>query len=515
MHDTAGVDARWVWNWHPEPSCIVHLAHSLTSVFAASHHFGTMGLPGFRSSKTNDTPTASDVRKHFESGIEDFLQEDSGSGLGHFWNRKEPLQALFDWGRQIRHEKRKAEEDLNTQVAAYSTQVDQNEKLQKRCKQLSKDKAQLEEELSRASSDLRSINRKHRDEITQIKLLHSTAIGELEKKMRDVQENYEGIIQDQRAHYESTMQDQKAALLGRMDDQEEKHKNEQNDLIKNHKSSMTTLENSHKIERNKLIGQLLVNQEDNQEWPDDKLKARFLELHRLVNSIASPQRLEFKIPPDAQIGPEVDPVGFFPTYARGRSHYLLKAVIWGMLQEHFFHVPFGFGAFGPESIQGGILEAFNMWRSLFQHESNIEPIDNSDLSIFESDRLANKWRSTTFQRVKRIDEGDAEGTESRINLLRVANLATVEARIERYLESVAALSQNRVSEEVKDEIQSGIKLAEEIAIQFGIHSCKIILLRPREGWSGDPAPGLLKYGRDRGNGPSRQTIVHCKGGAED
>lgn len=122
-------------------------------------------------------------------------------------------------------------------------------------------------------------------------------------------------------------------------------------------------------EINKLVGQLLVNQDSNQGWPDDKLKFQFKELQRLIESLTSPRNKELFIPANQRLGSHLDPTNFLGRVGNGKSHFLFKSIIWTILQEQFFAAPFGFGALGPVEGQRELLEVYLKWRKLFDERA--------------------------------------------------------------------------------------------------------------------------------------------------
>lgn len=125
------------------------------------------------------------------------------------------------------------------------------------------------------------------------------------------------------------------------------------------------LETRHSEQVSKLTGQLLDNQDDNQGWPDDKLKFRFKQLQRLIEMLTSPRNMEFVIPLNQQLRPGLDPTNFLGRVGRKKFHFMLKSMIWAILQEQFFSAPFGYGALGPDKGQIELLNVYRTWRKSF------------------------------------------------------------------------------------------------------------------------------------------------------
>jgi hypothetical protein len=144
-----------------------------------------------------------------------------------------------------------------------------------------------------------------------------------------------------------------------------RHNSDIKSLKAEHDRDVSQLKQKMQQEKTKLVGQLLVNQDDNQGWPDDKLKINFRELQRLIESVTSPRNKEFIIPPNKTVGSRLDPTNFLSRATRGKSHILLKSIIWAILREQFFCKPFGFGALGPGVAHRELITVYSTWRKLF------------------------------------------------------------------------------------------------------------------------------------------------------
>ena len=97
------------------------------------------------------------------------------------------------------------------------------------------------------------------------------------------------------------------------------------------------------------------------------------------------------------------------------------------------------------------------------------------LELFEQDDLANQWRKVTFQSMLSVDG-----------------------------------SQRSIGYDIEGELSAVVEKAEALALQFGIHSCKLVLVNPSSSWSGDPAPGLVKISRDKNGASTSKVIVEHK-----
>jgi hypothetical protein len=142
------------------------------------------------------------------------------------------------------------------------------------------------------------------------------------------------------------------------------------DEMRNRHSTVIKREkDSHGNEVKRLVGQLLVNQDDNASWTDDKLKFRFQQLQNSINSLVSPRNKEFRVPPGSQLD-SLDPTGFLGRATTSKAHFLLQSTIWSILHENFFSAPFGFGIVGDGGGHEKLLEVYLVWARLLGRSVN-------------------------------------------------------------------------------------------------------------------------------------------------
>lgn len=247
----------------------------------------------------------------------------------------------FPWtggkaGKNDLEEKRRLERDLAARVKALQN-------AERHIEDLNKKLEAAESQYLQASYDNRSMARQHADKIATLTMEHVQSMGDAKKE-------HDREIDSLKQRHNSDLHSLNAD-----------HLKDHNNLKADHAREIRELEK----ERTKLVGQLLVNQDDNQGWPDDKLKINFRELQRLIESLTSPRNKEFLIPPNQQVGSHLDPTNFLSRAGRGKSHLLLKSAIWAILREQFFCAPFGFGALGPGKAQKELTEVYSTWRKLF------------------------------------------------------------------------------------------------------------------------------------------------------
>lgn len=265
-------------------------------------------------SKSEQSP--SDVRKEYDSQINHFLRGVDGSGL-NFFRRRDPLDNLLSWGEKIFNDRQQLERQLTLQVEKYS-------KAEGKIDKLKKDLETTRSELLRVSTENRNMKMTHAGELKSINEAHV-------QNTDDLRGTYESRITADKQKYDR-------------------------DVI--------NMEANHTVEINKLVGQLLINQKDNLGWADDKLKRRFQELQRLIESVTAPRNKEFLIPTNRELTPHMDPTNFLGRVGREKSHFLLKSAIWSIIHEQYFSTAFGFGALGPEA-QRELMEVYAAWRRLF------------------------------------------------------------------------------------------------------------------------------------------------------
>ncbi|KAF2496480.1 hypothetical protein BU16DRAFT_561296 [Lophium mytilinum] len=445
--------------------------------------------------------TASSVRKAFETRIEGFLREvDAPTGI--LGQRDKTLNGVFNWGRKVLNDKRVVEHSLDDYERAYRSSLSQIEELKNRLQQT---QAQLQE----------------RD--GQLQHAEST-IQQMSLESSKMQAGYEDMIALTNIEHIQTVrsiQDQhelEAAQLRSECEQKEKER-----------------KMYHEDQERRLVGQLLTSQNDNGAWPDDKLKYKFSELRQLIDSTTSPRNKEFRIPDSRAVGSRLDPTNFIARVGSGKGHYLLKSAIWKILQEQFFSIPFGFGVFGPEKVPGELMKVYFTWRELFDMK-NRKATSDDIFALLRNDRIANTWRSATFQTINEAlaADGTLSHSESLLAQFSAENTQIAADRVNAVLLGIAKLSGNGLRKEVEEQVHEMVHVTSQIAIQFGVHTAQLQLLLPAIGEKveigesyhdcedGDynkgtvytvdvvVVPGLQRIGDGRHDMTSKRSIVPCE-----
>lgn len=163
--------------------------------------------------------------------------------------------------------------------------------------------------------------------------------------------------------------------------------------------------------------------------------------------------------------------------------------------------------------------------------------DSGSFAAFQRDKLANNWRSATFQCISvALRAGNDRGRvpSTPVAKLCADNVKQTIDRITQVLSEVSSLSGGRVAGVVEEDITRTANIALEIALQFGIHPAQLRLLVPNrdeqvmigedfhdcENGDGDKGitfpvdlvimPALQKIGDGRADTSSKRTIVPCE-----
>jgi hypothetical protein len=430
------------------------------------------------------------------------------------------------------HERQKLEDQLAEQAKHHKMAEKQIEKLKQAL-------GTTEAQLRKVSAENRNMTRMHSNEVTRITELHSKSVDEDRRK-------HDQDMDGWKRKYDQGMDGWKRKYDQGMDGWKRKYdldidfeRRQQESQRKKNESHLEALKADHKAEVTRLVGQLLVNQENNQGWPDDKLKLKFKELQLLIDLITAPRNKEFLIPPNQQLGQHLDPTNFLGRVGRAKSHFLLRSAIWSVFHEQFFSSPFGFGALGPGKSQRGLMEVYYAWRELFEERTGTVPasFDHEAFAIFHQDKLANKWRAATFQCINAAlttSDDTIPAPDSPLARLSAKNVDQTVARIMAILTEVSNLSSSHVRVEMEHDIHQMVNLGSVIALQFGVHLAQLRILVPSRGEQiqigesyqdcedGDcykgsiygvdlvTAPGLQKIGDGKSDMSSSRTMVPCE-----
>lgn len=436
----------------------------------------------------------------YDGRIQEFLDTLGESTLKRLLTRKEPLQDLFDLVRRLQADQRKLEKQFVQQTTAFSSQSDALADWQRAHKDLSGTNEDLLRRLEAESKKLRNCE-------TKIEQITHQSKQDLKNLTRQSENTIQQLTRQSEQAYQQ-LQRQSERDIQQLQRQTE---SDIKQLKENHHTEVTTLKQESKSEHDRLVAQILINQSDTEQWEDEKLKFRFLELHRLINDICSHRRSELHFPTQGNIRPEIDPFNFFARNNRERGHFLLKRCVWSILQTQLFGQPFGFGALGPGGPEQELFKLFGNWEAFCRPSGVSRPTPDELLELFGGKTLSDRWRKVTFQTISSEDQFSESSGPRPVDKLRASNLANTNNQIFTYLQAVAALSQRNIGQEFKTDIASIVNKAEALALQFGIHSSELVLVNPSDSWNGDPAPGLVKITKGDDDEIRRLVIVDHKG----
>lgn len=357
-----------------------------------------------------EVPSASDVRREYDSRIAKFLERVGEPRPSRLDRRKDLLSTVFEWSLRIQSYQENADQKLAEKVQDY-------DKLQREHRDMSRKNGDLEGKVTNLQDTIGrerhasheyidNLNKTHQAEVFNLHAeldsrgkAHNLAITQLQTTLASQRQQHASYIERMKKEHESHMANLKGDFERRMASEQadhsaerdsirtqlvmqrqaharettalkDEHRRQTTELEDEHQRQTTVLEEKHKAKYNRLLDQLLVNSEDDLEWPDDRLKHEFQKLIVNIHSISSPQRPEFKIPAHCHVAPELDPTGIIQRHGQGKSYWLLKYSIWGILQEHFFSLPFGFGAYGTGNAPVELLKALRSWARLWESEDN-------------------------------------------------------------------------------------------------------------------------------------------------
>lgn len=456
-----------------------------------------------------DDGSAKDLRAFYSSEINQFLKDIQAvpRSSGHR-KRDQPLLDLFAFA--------------DTQCHDNKIRAAEIEQLKEDLQQLSASRAELEHTAQSQADEIEQIRKDHDSEIEALRSKHGEKVQKLnfnhDVKVAELSSKHESEV----VQYQHTIERIKSQHVEQIEKLNDSHARNTEALNK---------------DKSRLVGQLLVNQDEYLAWTDDKLKTKIGTLQRLLDSATSPRNKEFVIPTGKHVGPDLDPYNFLARTPK-KSHLLLKSVIWTtILREQFFSAPFGFGALGPGRGRDELFSLLSQFRKLSEDPRGSGTRITNDYiqTVFGHEKTADAWRSATFQCVgaaAAVEESShANGTL--LMALSKENMSKTAKRILRYLSGIAELSNNHVSSKVEEEVWQIARLVQDIALQFGVNPARLELCMPARGdrvrigdtfrdyENGDLdrgstlvvdlliMPGFQKIGDGRKDLNTRRTIVPC------
>ncbi|KAI8665735.1 hypothetical protein NCS56_01010600 [Fusarium sp. Ph1] len=289
-------------------------------------------------------------------------------------------------------------------------------------------------------------------------------VGELEREKETLYKQITGLsdqLDSRSAELEQTTR-RLEAKQAELDHAVRKHYEQVDKLVLDHSRDLDILETRLNSEKRNLQAQLLVSGDKSQAWPDEKLRTQFRELCRIVDNATatiattvdiSSQVLSHRLDPDNSL-----------SLVKGRSHFWLRWRVWSVLQAGFFSLPFGFGAFGPDRGAAEITALYRAWRS------RLDGSTDSDLDIFNSNEVANRWRSVTFQTLAAAATDGGSGSLIQLGHNNVTHVT------EQIISLLSVIAGTQLQSGLQGEMRTAAGLAYELALQFGVNPARLLLL---------------------------------------
>jgi small-conductance mechanosensitive channel len=268
--------------------------------------------------RKKDERSASEVINEYQERIEDFFRDVEGRKSDALSGRGDHLTKLFRWSEQAHLDKRELNHHLSAQTAA-------REELEGQRDQLKKELWDERHQVRKLEVQARKLEEQARNLEEQVQLL----VIEHSRKLKSLETAHEKAVSSMNQQFE----------------------------IKRNRER-----NQFKSEENRLKKQLLVNVDKAKAWADDRLELRFMELKSLVDQMA--ERVELNLPEGQQLNLDFDPSNFLHRAGGKRARFLLKSLIWSVLYERFFALPFGFGVLGHAGYEKALLPAFASWYAI-------------------------------------------------------------------------------------------------------------------------------------------------------
>ena len=252
--------------------------------------------------------SADDVRREYEDQIERFMR-DYPSRNSSRWplSSKRTLKDLFAFTRNTCEAKTRLEAraaDLNSRLITALSEA-----------------ATLRDELEKAQKSITD---------------HTTALQQKQQELNSADARWQDILDDANRHHEREVCNIKA------------------------EHAIAVGEFQDRIDV--LISDMMHNQADSRAWTDEKLKKRLGDLRREVSELSVLERTHELSRRDIA---EIDRHGFLARAGMGNLPFLLRSLLWDIMEEHFFSLPLGFGALGPEEGKKALLRIYKSWRAVF------------------------------------------------------------------------------------------------------------------------------------------------------
>lgn len=209
---------------------------------------------------------------------------------------------------------------------------------------------QINEIKAKHEANVRGIHDAHRNALDSIKLQHQYASEKLQTdcawREQNQRDHYERELATQREAYEQELQRKEAECAHRIASME---------------------------------ADLLDNSDDFRPATDDVLKVKYRKLKVLIDTITDPFNLG--VSGVTHLSNRLDPTDFLSREGNKFLRFLLRGVVWGIVMDGFFSLPFGFGALGPDAGRQQLLELYRAWLRIYSTSNESRKFNHFSLHL--------------------------------------------------------------------------------------------------------------------------------------
>ncbi|KAK4163680.1 hypothetical protein QBC43DRAFT_212382 [Cladorrhinum sp. PSN259] len=340
----------------------------------------------------------------------------------------------------------------------------QQSRLDEELRQLKLDKLSLEQEID-------TLGQRWQNEQ---QALVNNYDAQLQAQEAAYQAQFQSLQQQLHQHYQAQVED-----AGRLCDQSLRERDE---LHRQHTSELleriTSLESS-----------LVDNSDDFRPATDDSLRNKYQSLKLTIDTITfNLGTITFRR------GTTLDPGGFLEREGKGEEVYLLRSIFWERLQQGFFSLPFGLGALGSGDGKKKLLDMYVAYRRL----SGIEPplavpqsVEQDCLTVFRTDKDANKWRSSAFQTIGSAVISKKGKPTAELDKEKHAPYFQNRDQVLNSIKEVLGEVCGGVSEDMEDAVTNLVHNAAELAVELGAQRAELGFESPLWGSSVQIGRGFI------------------------
>jgi DNA repair exonuclease SbcCD ATPase subunit len=310
-----------------------------------------------------------DIANHSAKMMRNFLRE-NGAQISEQRHVDDDVKLFCNY---LVREKNKAKGELETSNAHYNAQYQRAERLESemrhRTRELQEAHKTITEYGAKRDADVGEILKMMEDmglekdrekQEVQFKLDHIE--GQLRYEMNQQLEAKERHWRTQLAQWEQDRGRLTHNLNVVSETKDKQHLDELDKLVTHFDDETKGL----RQEIEDLKGDLLSQTDDFRPATDQALKARYGELQRLIGAVSLPANLNL----DQTKLQYLDKHGFIRSHGTSSIKFFLQSLLWDILFESFFSMPYGFGFCGIGQAQKELLDIHDGWRRLYEAKSD-------------------------------------------------------------------------------------------------------------------------------------------------